>query len=149
MQFTLHWTPHRSVRHTCTRPGVFLRTAQAPLSGRGLDTSRPAYPRAQWWEMAPHSHTAKNMAKCVRPSTQNSFRDSLIPSHMLSTTDMLYFLYHFGNIFGSLHHAHVFSTDKGFSSTALFLCREAQRTSLSYQLRDVNHAGDRPALMGL
>lgn len=58
---------------------------------------------------------------------------------------MFVFLYHFRDIFDSLHYTPICSIDKGISLTALLLCREALRMSLCYQLEDVDYAGDRSA----
>lgn len=152
MQFTLPWTPHWPERHTWIRTSAFL------LPPSPSTFSLPHQLRGCFWANT-HQSTVmgngtpqpywNNILRCVRISTQKSFRNSPIPSHMLGATGMFVFLYHFGIFFDSLHHTPICSINKGSLMSALMLCRESEKRTSHFKWEVVNYAGDRLPLMGL
>lgn len=61
MQCALPWMPHRfSIGETHLHKAQGLPPkCPVPCVRSGLETSWPAYSRAQWWKMSPHNHIEK------------------------------------------------------------------------------------------
>ena len=92
--------PHRfnmGETHPHKAPGL-PPNCRVPSVSSGLDTSWPAIPEHSDGRWHPTAILKKNISRCARSSAQNPFRDSLFPSHMLSTSAMFVFLYHFRDI---------------------------------------------------